>query len=121
MITYYLFNLCFKNFPLYTTADNCGDYCVDIGVDYLAWNSPGVGRAVSFLSIQGLIYFTVVFFIESGLSRRLKNHVMSGSSSGRVGDEEGHLELSDSYSDSDVQEEKHRVMDLNVQVRINTK
>ena len=113
-------NLCISyslssQFFVSSLSDNCGDYCVDVGIDYLSWTSPGIGQAISFLCIQGLTYFCIVFFIESGLSRRIRTQMMSGSSSGKVGDAEYGMEM-DGHVDSDVYEEKQRIQDLDVQV-----
>jgi len=54
-----------------SAADCCGDACVDFTENYLSLEPGGVGRHLTFLAAQGLLYFAVLLLLESHLLRRL--------------------------------------------------
>lgn len=40
--------------------------------NYLDWEENGIGKQLTFLILQGVIYFTILMILESGLWRRIK-------------------------------------------------
>lgn len=70
--------LLLMGFVLFLFADNCGDYCQNYEENYLAWASPGIGRGICFMGVQCLFAFTLVFFLESGTSRRIWQSIVAG-------------------------------------------
>jgi len=50
--------------------DCCGDQCFDFNENYLSYEPGGIGRHLTFLCAQGVLYFTVLLLIESRLLRR---------------------------------------------------
>ena len=44
---------------------NCGDLCQDLNADYPAWESPGIGRSLIFMAIQGVVFLFILYFLES--------------------------------------------------------
>ncbi|XP_061181930.1 phospholipid-transporting ATPase ABCA3-like isoform X1 [Saccostrea echinata] len=50
----------------------CGELgCVYYNEEYLGWEKNGIGRMLVFLSIQGVMYFTVLLFVESNLFKTI--------------------------------------------------
>ena len=47
-------------------VDNCGDDCASFTENLLDWSSPGLGRPVLFMCLQGLIFFALIMFGETG-------------------------------------------------------
>ena len=47
-------------------VDNCGDNCASFTENLLDWSSPGLGRPVLFMCLQGLIFFALIMFGETG-------------------------------------------------------
>lgn len=45
--------------------------------NYLAWEYPGIGRSVFFLSMHGFVYFSFLFLIESDVLNRIKSAFFS--------------------------------------------
>ena len=50
--------------------DQCGDNCAVYNENYFVMEAPGIGRPVLFMSIQGLVFFGILFLIES--------HILTG-------------------------------------------
>lgn len=48
-------------------SDCCGDKCFDFTANYLSFEPGGIGRHLTFLGVQGLLYFTVLLLVESRL------------------------------------------------------
>ena len=61
-------------------ADICGDFCSDYSNNPFVWKSPGVGRPLLFMFLQAIAYFAILFFLESGLSKRIQQSVTSRAS-----------------------------------------
>lgn len=40
--------------------------------NYLAWEYPGIGRSVIFLTVEGFLYFGIVVLVEMGVFRRIQ-------------------------------------------------
>ncbi|XP_067683948.1 phospholipid-transporting ATPase ABCA3-like [Haliotis asinina] len=51
--------------------DSCGDYCYPFTENFLDWDSPGVGRYVLFMLLQGVVYMSVTLFIEYQVPQRI--------------------------------------------------
>lgn len=91
--------------------DTCGDYCFSFTEDYLAWESPGIGKYLIFMAIQTVVYFTFIFLVESGLLNQVfyfltcKNDNSVGNSMVDLG-EQGYGDPDD---DNDVKDEKRRI------------
>lgn len=81
--------------------------------NYLAWESPGIGRGITFLTLQGIICFIIIIIIESGKLRILGTYIASGSRS-RVNDVSDIISLTsvDQFriqEDDDVVAERERI------------
>ncbi|XP_041362406.1 phospholipid-transporting ATPase ABCA3-like [Gigantopelta aegis] len=61
----------FMKKPFPCCRNNCGDLCADFNTDYLGWEANGIGRMLTFLTLQGFVYFSLVFLIESELLKTL--------------------------------------------------
>lgn len=97
--------------------DRCGSTCFTFYDNFLHWDKPGVGRQVTFMALQGLVYFGLVLLAEAGIFTRIWNGIHSQPSSvgstpdvrlSRQSSVFGHTE------DSDVAEEKGRINDTAV-------
>lgn len=94
---------------LYLFAENCGYRCSEWQENVLAWESPGIGRAVVFMGIQGVVFFAILFFIESGFAQKWSQKIMASSNEADLPSD---LEMgldSASPEDSDVLAEAERV------------
>ncbi|XP_071081916.1 phospholipid-transporting ATPase ABCA3-like [Haliotis cracherodii] len=49
----------------------CGDNCYEFTENFLAWDSPGVGRYVVFMLFQAVVYMSVTLFIEYQIPQRI--------------------------------------------------
>ncbi|XP_066910613.1 phospholipid-transporting ATPase ABCA3-like [Clytia hemisphaerica] len=81
--------------------------------DYLAWETPGIGRYLVFLALEGLIFFAIVLLIEYGVFRRILQTIKGRPASPVVKPVTSTLSDVSSVStmvDSDVLEEQDRVM-----------
>ncbi|KAL3853226.1 hypothetical protein ACJMK2_016782 [Sinanodonta woodiana] len=88
--------------------DKCGSTCFTFYSNYLTWDSPGIGRYLVFMAIDGFVYFGIVFLIESGLLSRLKYMVFKPSTA--AGDSMGSMhKLRKEEEDSDVIAERNRI------------
>jgi len=56
-----------SNWSVCYLLDCCGDQCVDFTENYLSFESGGIGRHLTFLGVQGVLYFTAVLLVESRL------------------------------------------------------
>ncbi|CAF1219331.1 unnamed protein product [Rotaria sordida] len=43
--------------------DNCGSDCIAWTPNYLSWERPGIGRYLTFMSIQSIVLFTILLLI----------------------------------------------------------
>ncbi|KAK3590754.1 hypothetical protein CHS0354_030992 [Potamilus streckersoni] len=79
--------------------------CFKYQDSYLAWESPGIGRLLIFMFLQGFFYFSLVFLIDSGLVVRIICSVRN-SIPAIVG-----FQILDKFkgTDNDVEAEKERV------------
>lgn len=51
---------------------DCGSYpCVYFNENFIGWEKNGIGRMLVFLAVQGIAYFCILLFIDSGLSHKL--------------------------------------------------
>ncbi|XP_067683951.1 phospholipid-transporting ATPase ABCA3-like isoform X2 [Haliotis asinina] len=57
--------------PCCTHNGTCGDNCYQFNENFLAWDSPGVGRYVLFMLLQGVVYMSVTLFIEYQVPQRI--------------------------------------------------
>ena len=58
-------------------SDNCGENCVDYYDSVAHWKSPGIGRGLLFMCLQFVLYSALLFFLESGVAKRLKNKIFA--------------------------------------------
>lgn len=65
-----------------TFSDNCGINCAIYHDNAFAWEYPGIGRRTTFMSLEGLVLFALIFFIESGIWRKLLNNSYADLTSG---------------------------------------
>lgn len=59
--------------------------------NYLGWEKNGIGRMLIFLTIQGVMYFTVLLFVESNLFKSIIYYLKSG----KAEDQNSHLSPSE--------------------------
>ncbi|XP_060066248.1 phospholipid-transporting ATPase ABCA3-like [Ylistrum balloti] len=96
--------------------DTCGDNCFSFTDDYLAWESPGIGKYLIFMSIQAVVYFLIIFLVESGLLSQFY-YFLSGKSANSVGDSMVSMEEHDyggEEEDDDVRDERRRINNTSV-------
>ena len=67
-----------KHLKLLQFPDNCGEYCAESQENPLAWEGPGIGRALVFMTIQGVLFFLILFLIESGYGRATWQKIVAG-------------------------------------------
>jgi len=56
------------------SSDNCGKTCVKTNKNYLGIADPGIGAPLLIMCCQGVFWFTVVLFVDSGVMIRLRHH-----------------------------------------------
>ena len=49
---------------------NCGHQCGSYDGDYSGWEYPGIGRSLIFMAAQGVIFFIILYILDSGVCRR---------------------------------------------------
>ncbi|KAK3590752.1 hypothetical protein CHS0354_030992 [Potamilus streckersoni] len=86
--------------------DSCkGIACFKYQDSYLAWESPGIGRLLLFMFLQGFFYFSLVFLFEYGMNLRLTCHVRNS-----IPTRAGYQIVSNHDAiDNDVEAEKDRI------------
>lgn len=58
-------------FSVYLT-DKCETNCLIFDTNYLAWETPGVGKYFVFMAAQGVFYMILVFLVEFGVISRIR-------------------------------------------------
>ena len=58
------------NFPLIVA--NCEGHCLAPGQNYLSWEGYGIGKALIFMAIHGMVLFVILLFIESDVINNIK-------------------------------------------------
>ena len=61
---------------LLSSPGHCGDNCLDYNTNYLSWQPGGIGRMLVFLSLQGVVYLSIIFMVESGIFRWVNIHAL---------------------------------------------
>ena len=88
--------------------------------NYLAWENPGIGRPLFFMFCQFVVCFVFLFFVDSGLSKKLRESITAC----LMGpDEQDPLGSDDSVpltahgvnEDGDVKAEQDRIMSTTVE------
>ena len=84
--------------------------------NYLAWETPGIGRYLIFMALEGFFFFGIVLFIEYGVIRRLMCRFGTGQVSTEAAVNPTKSQLSEvsvgAYMDSDVADERARVTNM---------
>lgn len=85
-----------------TTMKNpCGDFdCLYWTNDYFTWEKPGLLRLISVMLSQSIFYFILLFYVESGLWKKIKELFSRK------------IILVNTNSDSDVVEEEYRINNM---------
>ena len=94
-------------------AEYCTEDCSEFEENYLAWAKPGIGRPITFMFFQSLLFFGCIFFAESGFASRLWQKAMIGSVESAERRNEEELRMGDVVRpelDSDVIVERNRVL-----------
>lgn len=94
--------------------DCCGDQCIDFTENYLSYEPGGIGRHLTFLGAQGVLYFAVLLLIESQLLRRFCYKLRRHSSLQDIyidADEVSVDEASFVPEDEDVKDERRRIVE----------
>ena len=103
--------------------DRCGGTCFTFYDNFLNWEKPGIGRQVTFMALQGIVYFILVLLAEAGIFTRLWSNVSTRPT--RVGSEPD-IRLSRQSSvfghseDSDVAGERNRIQDTPIDTLMET-
>ncbi|ESO00555.1 hypothetical protein HELRODRAFT_82844 [Helobdella robusta] len=79
---------------------------------YLSWVYPGIGKPLIFMSIQGLIFFIILLIFESDLLQNIRTKFASQSVAVTESDSAIYPNNTSSEEDSDVLEEKAKVLKL---------
>lgn len=58
---------------------NCSGRCLDYNTNPLGWESNGIGRQLTFLCVQAVVYFFILFLIESEVAHSIIQRVMKRS------------------------------------------
>jgi hypothetical protein len=100
-------NECFKMLPVDVCEARIKDVPglnIDFQTNYLAWDTPGVGRFLLILPLEGVFFMLLVLFIDYNIARSLRI-----CSRGKTVDpfDSMHQEITE---DSDVLAEKQRVL-----------
>ncbi|XP_032896611.1 ATP-binding cassette sub-family A member 3 [Amblyraja radiata] len=53
----------------------CSAFNITYQMNYFSWESPGIGRVIAALVIQGLVFLTLLFLIEFKVFRMLSNFI----------------------------------------------
>lgn len=80
---YYIFinEYFYKVFHCFFAAINgqCGELgCVYYNNNYIGWEKNGIGRILIFLTLQGIVYFAILLFVESNLFKTIIYFFKSG-------------------------------------------
>ena len=90
--------------------DCCGDKCIDISENYLSYEPGGIGRHLTFLGAQGVLYFAMVLLLESHLLRHFGYTLRQYWASQVIIVDAAGSEVTDIVSeDEDVYAEKRRI------------
>ncbi|XP_067672614.1 phospholipid-transporting ATPase ABCA3-like [Haliotis asinina] len=98
--------------PTFSCCSGCVDSCLYNNENYFGWEQNGIGRMLVFLSIQGVVYFSLLFAIELNLFQQIFYAISSiGSESRRSSVLMRQLSNTDSriQEDSDVATERARL------------
>ena len=50
---------------------------MNLDAAYMAWQSPGIGRSLTFMAAQGFLCLVVICLVESDISRRVVRRIIS--------------------------------------------
>lgn len=67
-----MYNGYFKYFFSVHLIDKCTKNCLIFDTNYLAWETPGVGKYFVFMAAQGIFYMILVFLVEFGVISRVR-------------------------------------------------
>ena len=94
-----------KIIVLYIHIDNCGPtICIPFAEDYTDWVAPGIGRQLTYMTLQGFVYFGLLLLVEYHVPQRLCYAIR--------GDWDDDVEMQrcgSAEDDSDVVKEKRRI------------
>ena len=63
---------------MYLDTGNCGSSaCIEYNEDPLGWDGLGIGRMITFLAIDGLIFIVVLLIIELRIFDKIKQFCCS--------------------------------------------
>ncbi|KAI8797159.1 ATP-binding cassette sub-family A member 3 [Biomphalaria glabrata] len=71
----------FMNLTNPCCPDYCGDFCLYYNKNYFGWEKSGIGRMLTFLAIQGLFVWILIFLSEFGLLQKIWYRFSGGVSS----------------------------------------
>ncbi len=95
--------------------ENCEPYCAEYTENPLDWAYPGVGRAVIFMAAQGLVFFLILFIMESNWAQSCSQKMSMAQTSTDTGNDDaevvviGHPEHALVAEDDDVTAERKRI------------
>ena len=100
-----------------TVAESCKTDCIYYNENYLGWAPSGIGRMLVFLFLQGILYWALLFMIDSGALQSLFYWLRLGSN-GRQ-QPKYHRSPSNSSNtavqeDGDIVAERQRILDTPV-------
>ena len=50
---------------------------MNLDAAYMAWESPGIGRSLTFMAAQGFLWLAVICLVESDILRRVERRIIS--------------------------------------------
>ncbi|XP_055882496.1 phospholipid-transporting ATPase ABCA3-like isoform X1 [Biomphalaria glabrata] len=82
-------------------------YCIEFQENYLAWDKPGIGSYLVFMTAQGFLFFVLVFLIEYHIIQQIWSYLWGMFVSDSIGPSPVHLPRKN--EDSDVANERRRI------------
>ena len=87
-------------------VDDCGTTCVSYDSDYVAWESPGIGRSLLFMAAQGFLWLFILYIMESDICRRAVRLLRERQRDDDMQQRQQNVEMTE---DNDVAAERRRI------------
>ena len=98
-------------------VDNCGSNCLSFDVGYASWESPGIGRSLIFMAVQGCLFVFVLCALDSDICRRAVRLCSRQLQKDSIRQRQQDLEMmagSGVVEDNDVAAERERIVGTSV-------
>ena len=94
-------------------VENCGDTCQSYDDAYLSWESPGIGRPLMFMVVQGILSLVILCILESNILRRAVR-ALTECHKGHDTRQQNVEMQTDPVEDKDVAAERQRIVNTSV-------